>query len=1178
MPPLACPSREPSDDGLSADNGPKALKRGRFDLRPPRSFVPRVFAMVAVARQIRVSAVLALLAVFVVLLASVGPARASGPDGRVRGFVTDSASGAPIVGAAVRAEASDFPWVFQATSDASGFFQFSITPHRYTLTISNPAHLRNATGIAVGSGQTVWANMSLRPASSRTARIQGYVTDSVSSAPVTVGAIVARPWAGSFSNYENRSALNASGYYSINLIPDSYDISTDAVFGYSPYDYYPVNVYAGVLWYNLTLNPDPVNAWINGTVRDDATSAPTAGATITAKVDGLLVLPSVTSNATGIYSLHAPSGSVEIAADAAGHAPASTTVYVYGAGNYYQDLRLLPLSNSIRGYLKDGVTKAPLAGVPVSVAPIFFNGYYDQTTTNASGYYEVPVPADYYSVSASKIGYTSWNTWVLLFSVSGTAWANGTLWPIISRVSGYLIDAADGSHIPGLLVQAIDLRTSYQQYGNADSSGFFSFQVPPTPAMSIWVYGSGVYAGNVAYVATTPYATTWVNITIARLSAQIHANVTNALTGAPISGVTLIAAWFYGNAVQSTDVNGTATLRAPAGIDVYVNAIATGYQYWTGLLTPVAGSNNLSIQLWPNLPTDVRIRGWVRDASSGAGMWPATVEATGYDGTTATAYTNLTGYFDLSTVAAPQSVRAIESGYAGSQVAVNPASGDNLWVNLTLTSDSNPPVVRSFTATPASGLDPTHPTTLAADVSEMSLNIALMSILMEYSSTAGVGTFLRLGGLPAAGVSVTSPSFGNYSVTSSWDTRMAVGHLTDALSNAWWPVAPISPFLAAVGGYYDDATLSTPAYGNAVFDTRDGRLLFVITGSGFVGPHDDISSTFAPRTTGYRIDLSTAAILGYSLVSGPTFSLGSLRMGYSSTVPSGLYAGLVELQDTSGGYASAAVLMQTAADTIPPIANAGPDLTVDEDTVVTFDGFGSTDNVGITVYTWTFMDGTLQTLSGAGPSYVFHTPGRYLVTLAVRDADGNVGVATITVTVRDVKAPSVSIVSPSESAHLAGTIIVDANATDNVGVVMVELLVDGVYVGNDTAAPFEFVLPAGTLSLGNHTFEIIAFDAAGNHASQVRHVTVVASSAGGPLAPAVLIYGGIGFLLLLVVVVVALIMRSRRRRPPTMAPPVPPSPPPAPPPAVVETPPVETPAPPESPPPEPDPDFDLPIE
>src|SRR5437762_3454758 len=196
--------------------------------------------MATASVRVRVSISSAIIAAFVLLLVCVDPVGASGPDGRIQGYVTMSGSATPISGASVHAEASDLPWVVDTTTDSFGFFQFAVAPHRYTLSISAPSYSLNQTGVAVGSAQTVWANMSLRPASSRTARLVGYVTDSVSSAPVTVGSVVARPWYGSASTYDTRGALNASGYYSIDLVPDSHDIASDALVGYVPYDHYPV--------------------------------------------------------------------------------------------------------------------------------------------------------------------------------------------------------------------------------------------------------------------------------------------------------------------------------------------------------------------------------------------------------------------------------------------------------------------------------------------------------------------------------------------------------------------------------------------------------------------------------------------------------------------------------------------------------------------------------------------------------------------------------------------------------------------------------------------------------------------------------------------------------------------------------------------------------------------------
>jgi len=92
-------------------------------------------------------------------------------------------------------------------------------------------------------------------------------------------------------------------------------------------------------------------------------------------------------------------------------------------------------------------------------------------------------------------------------------------------------------------------------------------------------------------------------------------------------------------------------------------------------------------------------------------------------------------------------------------------------------------------------------------------------------------------------------------------------------------------------------------------------------------------------------------------------------------------------------------------DNIPPVANAGPDQAVNEDTLLTFNGSASSDNVAITAYTWTFADVTIKTLTGEKPAYTFNTPSVYTITLNVTDKAGNWATDTITVTVLPGEAP-----------------------------------------------------------------------------------------------------------------------------------------------------------------------------
>jgi hypothetical protein len=93
-------------------------------------------------------------------------------------------------------------------------------------------------------------------------------------------------------------------------------------------------------------------------------------------------------------------------------------------------------------------------------------------------------------------------------------------------------------------------------------------------------------------------------------------------------------------------------------------------------------------------------------------------------------------------------------------------------------------------------------------------------------------------------------------------------------------------------------------------------------------------------------------------------------------------------------------------DTQFPIANAGPDRTVNEGDTVAFDGSGSSDNMGITIYAWKFTDGITIALDGPRPSYKFNTPGEYVVTLNVTDGADQLSGDTIVITVLDILSPS----------------------------------------------------------------------------------------------------------------------------------------------------------------------------
>lgn len=100
----------------------------------------------------------------------------------------------------------------------------------------------------------------------------------------------------------------------------------------------------------------------------------------------------------------------------------------------------------------------------------------------------------------------------------------------------------------------------------------------------------------------------------------------------------------------------------------------------------------------------------------------------------------------------------------------------------------------------------------------------------------------------------------------------------------------------------------------------------------------------------------------------------------------------------------------------------------------------------------------------------------------------------------DTTVPTVSLTAPT-SGSVSGSITVTGTASDNVGVVKVNLAVDGKYYDNDTAPPYASIAWNTTsVADGAHTLTLHAFDAAGNEGnSQTVTVQVRNTSTPTPL-------------------------------------------------------------------------------
>jgi fibronectin type 3 domain-containing protein len=304
---------------------------------------------------------------------------------------------------------------------------------------------------------------------------------------------------------------------------------------------------------------------------------------------------------------------------------------------------------------------------------------------------------------------------------------------------------------------------------------------------------------------------------------------------------------------------------------------------------------------------------------------------------------------------------------------------------------------------------------------------------------------------------------------------------------------------APTGDRWNLAVIEVPP---AVADTTAPTAPTGLTGSAVSATRVDLSWTAATDDVG---------VTGYRVLRGGSQVGTSTTTSYSdlSAAPGTTYSYTVRAVDAAGNVSpdSSPVSVTTPpADTTPPVISAvssGTPTQTDVSVTWTTDEpattqivYGPTTTYGSsTVLNSALVTSHSQTITGLSPSTVYH----YQVKSA--DASGNLAVsgdATFTTAdpAPDTTRPSVSISAPANNATVSGSVNVTASASDNVGVVGVQFLLDGVNLGaEDTAAPYATTWDTTRVVDGSHTISAVARDAAGNTATATA-VTVTVNNTG----------------------------------------------------------------------------------
>ncbi|MCX6671264.1 MAG: Ig-like domain-containing protein [Euryarchaeota archaeon] len=363
------------------------------------------------------------------------------------GYITDNVTGDPLGDVEVGLSWEDFEgntgWNTTYT-DSTGFYLFITVPVEFRLQFYPENYFNEySSTLTVWENQIFWFNISLIPIPEQTARIQGYLTDSISGEPIQ-SAIVTLNWYEEGTHYwYNYTYSNSSGYYYIGSIPGRVIIYVhyDNYFSYDSGDLFIQN--NSLIWFNISLIPYPTaSAFVCGYITDAELGDPIPNAQVDVSCyTEYGYFSNITyTDEIGFYTLGTIPGNIDIWYHCQDYESSSSqnhevkeneTLWINLTMTYH------PTEDSeVKGYVIDGQTHAAVRNAFIRYDWRDEVGHYysKSTFTDQKGYYLITAPAGLVQFFITGNGYTTQQTsWFTIYEYS-ESWLNVTVEPEISLV------------------------------------------------------------------------------------------------------------------------------------------------------------------------------------------------------------------------------------------------------------------------------------------------------------------------------------------------------------------------------------------------------------------------------------------------------------------------------------------------------------------------------------------------------------------------------------------------------------------------------------------------------------------------------------------------------------------------------------------------------------------------
>ena len=207
----------------------------------------------------------------------------------------------------------------------------------------------------------------------------------------------------------------------------------------------------------------------------------------------------------------------------------------------------------------------------------------------------------------------------------------------------------------------------------------------------------------------------------------------------------------------------------------------------------------------------------------------------------------------------------------------------------------------------------------------------------------------------------------------------------------------------------------------------------------------------------------------------------------------GTYMVTLTARDTGGNQHSDQVVI-IVDDITAPEARPGENRNILPGQTVVLSGTASTDNVGIVNHTWNFIyDDSEVTLYGGVVNFTFHSPGKYNVSLTVRDASGNSNTAFLFITVGEVTledvAPPVAEAGVDRTGKEGETFVFNASLSiDDVGIINFTWTF---HYGAEDRFFYGLIFSFTFDEMGTYNVTLTVRDEAGNAANDTMTITIL---------------------------------------------------------------------------------------